>query len=127
MLGSDNCEMCGANNWTHLKGNEWKRCVCGYLEITLLQRLCSMCGKPLGKYTKKSTTVCLTCRGYNDEHCCKTIFCCNQLDKHSRNGLCQECLSEMELIPNGHLWKELASYIFQTPTKLEEALTQLQV
>lgn len=125
MLEQNNCEMCGADAWTPLKGDEWKRCICGHLEIALPQRSCSDCGEPLGRYTKKSTAVCVACKG-DSEHRCKTMFCYNQLDKKSKGGFCQECLVEMKQSPNGHLWKELASYIFQNPTQLKTATTMIK-
>ena len=121
----DPCEMCGANAWELIEG-DWKRCVCGYLEIVLDKRFCSTCGGPLGRYASRRTKDCFKCKGGGEENHCKTVFCFNQLDRYSIGGFCQECLTEMEHSPDGHLWKELASYIFQAPTKIEVALKQIQ-
>jgi len=126
------CEICGNTTWEPVNKN-WKRCaVCGRLETPFEERLCSRCGKPVGRYAWRKQKICIDCEGasipFEATIPCKTPACGNVLGKRaSPTGYCKQCLREIELwnTPDGHLWKGYAISLLKKPKGRKALLDKL--
>jgi hypothetical protein len=107
------CEICGSDSWTQLRGG-WVRCnVCGRLETTIEAKKCRMCDKDLGKYSKKNQKLCVECRATASPEefkvNCSTKGCLNKIVRGPNpNKMCRQCVLENKQEEGLHLWKSFA-------------------
>jgi hypothetical protein len=122
------CEICGCNNWRRLD-SVWSRCVCcGRIESGLPSRKCRICKSPIGKYAKKSLTICNDCKEKRQRKICTTVGCLNPIKPESNYDVCVHCLQNRYDFdrPDGEKWRSMALTYMMSPTRLPTLVDYLR-
>jgi len=121
------CPICTSDSWERID-KQWFRCVkCGYLDQPPKERYCQRCGKPIGRYAKPTTKVCIECRdkaAYTERPMCETPYCYKRVTLG--NKICDECKEQMNWPNDGPAWKAKAAELFQRPHSAKVALKILR-
>lgn len=129
-VGED-CDICGGSEWTPVRGH-WKRCDnCGHMDTTIPERMCQVCGRPVGRFAKPSMKLCVDCKpnaGLVTGKHCSTLHCGGKVRAQHGTTICDGCLHELNewKVKDGPTWKRVAFKILDKPTQLKHIHDKLR-
>lgn len=111
----------------------WKRCQnCDHIDTTVPERICEVCGCPIGRFAKPTVKTCQGCKS-NPKlirgNVCQTPYCGGKIRLQQRSIYCDGCLYELKNwnVNDGPGWKRIAVGIFNEPTQIKACWDRLLI